>query len=374
MAKKERRQQCYSGIGGQAVLEGVMMRNRNLMAVSVRRPDGEIETAVEECHGIGEKTVWTKIPLLRGVLSFVDSLSLGLKATNFSASFYDEEEEEASDAGSGTPSGDAEEDAAGTSGEREGSGSKSAAQAQKKPKKPKEKKPKTPEQLEREEKFWDAAIMVIALVLAVLIFIALPSFLTGLLDGYIRNDAVMAILEGLIRLGVFLGYMLAISIMKDIRRLYRYHGAEHKCINCIESGRPLTVEYVMRSSRFHKRCGSSFIILVVIISIILFFFIRVDNYAQRLITRILLIPVIAGISFEFLRYAGRHNNIFVDVISAPGVWLQHLTVHEPDESMVEVAIASVEAVFDWRDYLKRTFGYTEEDIDVMIREGEDIGY
>lgn len=354
MAKKERRKQCYSGIGGQAVLEGVMMRNRNLMAVSVRKPDGEIETAVEECHGVGEKTIWAKIPLVRGVLSFVDSLALGLKATNFSASFYDDEEEEGPESGAA---------AAGASG-AEGGGKKEK----------KAKKQKTPEQLEREEKFWDGFTIVVSLVLAVLIFIALPSYLTSLLDGFIRNDAVMAILEGLIRLGVFLAYMVGISIMKDIRRLYCYHGAEHKCINCIEAGRPLTVDNVMRSSRFHKRCGSSFIILVVVISIILFFFIRVDNYAQRLITRLLLIPVIAGISFECLRYAGRHNNVLVDIISAPGVWLQHLTVHEPDESMAEVAIASVEAVFDWRDYLRRTFGYTDEDIDAMIREGENEGY
>ena len=338
-AKSNKKQQCYSGIGGQAVLEGVMMRNRNLMAVSVRKPDGEIETAVEEYHGIGEKTIWTKIPLIRGVLSFVDSLITGLRATNFSASFYEDEEEDAASGG-----------------------------------KEKRKKEKTPEQKEREEKFWDAFTLVLSLVIAVGIFILLPSFLTGLLDSFIRSDALMAILEGVIRLAIFLLYMAGISIMKDIRRLYRYHGAEHKCINCLERGKPLTVRYVMDSSRFHKRCGSSFIILIVIISIILFFFIRVDNYAQRVITRILLIPVIAGISFEFLRYAGRHNNVFVDIISAPGVWLQHLTVKEPDESMVEVAIASVEAVFDWKEYLRRTFGYTDEDIDAIMQDEVERGY
>ena len=329
MAQKKRQQQ-YSGIGGQAVLEGVMMRNKSLMAVAVRKPDGEIEVAVDEFHGIGEKTLWKKIPLIRGVLSFVDSLITGMKALNFSSSFYEDGEDEESGA--------------------------------------KKKKEKTPEQQAREDSIVTGITMVISVILALAIFLALPLFLSSLLEGFIRSDAVMAILEGLIRLGIFLLYMVLITLMPDIKRLYRYHGAEHKCINCIERGAVLTVDNVLESSRFHKRCGSSFIILILIISIILFFFIRVDNYAERLFLRLLLIPVIAGISFEFLRYAGRHSNRFVDIISAPGVWLQHLTTKEPDEAIVEVAISSVEAVFDWRAYLKRTFGYTEQEIDQALEE------
>ncbi len=317
MAKKRRRQH-YSGIGGQAVLEGIMMRNKSQMAVAVRKSTGEIEVGVDEVHGIGERTVWTKIPFVRGVLSFLDSLVIGMKAMEFSSSFLEEDE------------GD---------GER-----------------------KTPEQKAREEKLITGVTIAVALVLAVGLFILLPLFLTRLLDKVIRSEAMMALVEGVLRLAIFLVYMVGISVMKDIRRLYGYHGAEHKCINCIESGKPLTLENVMSSSRFHKRCGSSFIVLVVILSILLFFFIRVDSYGMRILVRLLMVPVIAGISFEFLRYAGRHSNLFVDIISAPGVWLQHLTTKEPDEGMAETAIAAVDAVFDWRTYLKRNFGYTDEEL------------
>lgn len=319
MAKRKRRQR-YSGIGGQAVLEGVMMRNKSQMAVAVRKPNGEIEVGVDEYHGIGEKTVWTRLPLIRGVLSFIDSLITGMKAMNFSSSFYEEDETQSD---------------------------------------------KSPEKKEREEAVMTGITITVSLVLAVGIFVVLPVFLMKLMSGMIRSDAVMAILEGVIRLVIFLIYMIAISAMKDIRRLYGYHGAEHKCINCIESGKPLTVDNVMKSSRFHKRCGSSFIVLILVISVILFFFIRVDSFGMRILVRIALIPLIAGISFEFLRYAGRHNNMFVNIISAPGVWLQHITTKEPDEGMAEVAIASVEAVFDWRAYLKKNFGYTDDDLDVM---------
>lgn len=314
MAKRRKRQR-YSGIGGQAVLEGVMMRNKSQMAVAVRKPDGEIEVGVDEYHGIGEKTIWARLPFVRGILSFLDSLITGMKSMNFSSSFYEEED---------------------TS--------------------------KSPEKKEREEAVMTGITIAISFVLAIGIFIVLPVFLMKLMSGLIRSDAVMAILEGVLRLVIFLVYMLAISAMKDIRRLYGYHGAEHKCINCIESGKPLTVENVMGSSRFHKRCGSSFIVLILVISVILFFFIRVDSYGMRILVRIALIPVIAGISFEFLRYAGRHNNTFVNIISAPGVWLQHITTREPDEQMAEVAIAAVEAVFDWRAYLKKNFGYTDEEL------------
>ena len=317
MAKK-RKKQHYSGIGGQAVLEGVMMRNKSQMAVAVRKSTGEIEVGVDEVHGIGERTVWTKIPFIRGVLSFVDSLVIGMKALEFSSSFLEDETDEDTS--------------------------------------------KTPEQKAREEKLITGVTIAVSLVLAVGLFIVLPLLLTELLDKVVRSDALMALLEGVLRLAIFLLYMVGISVMKDIRRLYGYHGAEHKCINCIESGKPLTVENVMSSTRFHKRCGSSFIVLVVIISIILFFFIRVDGYGMRIVVRLLMVPVIAGVSFEFLRYAGRHNNLFVDIISAPGVWLQHLTTKEPDEGMAEAAMVAVDAVFDWRNYLKRNFGYTDEEL------------
>jgi uncharacterized protein YqhQ len=205
--------------------------------------------------------------------------------------------------------------------------------------------------------------VVISVILAVGLFMLLPFFISDLMGKFIHSASIVALLEGLIRILIFVGYIVAISLMKDIKRLYMYHGAEHKCINCIEKGRPLNVRNVMRSSRQHRRCGTSFMLFVVLVSVIVFFFIRVDNMLLKLIIRLLLIPIIAGISYEIIRLAGRSNNFFVRLISAPGMWLQRLTTKEPDEDMVQVAIASVEAVFDWREYLKETFGYDIIDSD-----------
>ena len=207
------------------------------------------------------------------------------------------------------------------------------------------------------EKLLSGIVTVISIMLAVGIFIVLPYFISSLFESFIRNRSLMAIIEGVIRIALFLLYVWGISAMKDIRRLYQYHGAEHKCINCIEKGRPLTVHNVMRSSRLHKRCGTSFIFFVMLVSIVLFFFIQVDNVAEKEILRILLMPVVAGISYEIIRLAGRTDNVFIKILSAPGMWIQRMTTREPDESMAEVAIASVEAVFDWKKYLQDTFGY-----------------
>ena len=203
--------------------------------------------------------------------------------------------------------------------------------------------------------------VILSVIIAVALFMLLPLFLSDLLGKYIRNASVIAMIEGLIRILIFIGYITGISLMKDIKRLYMYHGAEHKCINCIEKGRPLTVKDVKRSSRLHKRCGTSFLLFVVLVSVVVFFFIRVDNMALKLILRIALVPVIAGISYEIIRLAGRSDNIIVRIISAPGLWMQKLTTKEPDEDMIEVAIASVEAVFNWKAYIKDTFGYEVDD-------------
>ncbi len=312
MAKK--RQTQYSGIGGQAVLEGVMMKNKSKYAVAVRKPDGDIDVQVEEYKGIcGEKT-FAKLPLIRGVFAFIDSLILGMRVTMHSASFYEEDEQEMTKKASESKSDD----------------------------------------------IMMGITVVFAVVLAVALFMLLPFWVSNLLGKYIRNASLIAILEGFFRIVIFVGYIVAISLMKDIRRLYMYHGAEHKCINCIERGRPLTIKNVMRSSRQHKRCGTSFLLFVVLISVIVFFFIRVDNMALKLVLRVLLVPVIAGISYEIIRLAGRSDNMVVRMISAPGMWMQRLTTKEPDEEMVKVAISSVEAVFDWREYLVETFGYENE--------------
>ncbi len=311
----------YSGIGGQAVLEGVMMKNKEAYAVSVRKPDGTIETKRELYKGIGADKALTKLPFIRGVFNFVDSLVLGMQTLTWSASFFEDEE--------------AEETKMDRALDKVSKG--------------------------KGEKLLMGFTVAFSIVLAVAIFIALPFGISLLFQSFVRNQTVLALLEGVVRLAIFLIYVAAIASMKDIRRVYQYHGAEHKCINCVEKGRPLTVKNVMRSSRFHKRCGTSFLLFVILISILLFLFIRLDNPVLRLVVRILLIPVIAGISYEVIRLAGRSDNFLVNLFSRPGLWLQRLTTREPDESMVEVAIASVEAVFDWKAYLSSEFGYEFEE-------------
>ena len=312
-----RRKSRYSGIGGQAVLEGVMMKNKEKYAVAVRKPDGEIEVEVETYQGLAHGSKFKELPFIRGIFNFLDSLILGTRALNYSASFYEEEE------GKETKFDKAMDKMSGGNG----------------------------------EKLLSGIVTVISIMLAVGIFIVLPYFISSLFESFIRNRSLMAIIEGVIRIALFLLYVWGISAMKDIRRLYQYHGAEHKCINCIEKGRPLTVHNVMRSSRLHKRCGTSFIFFVMLVSIVLFLFIQVDNVAEKVILRILLMPVVAGISYEIIRLAGRTDNVFIKILSAPGMWIQRMTTREPDESMAEVAIASVEAVFDWKKYLQDTFGY-----------------
>jgi len=314
-----------SGIGGQAVLEGVMMKNKDTYAVAVRKPDGEIEVDKSEFQGVMHDTVFKKIPFVRGIFNFLDSMILGMRTLTWSVSFFEEDTEEE-----------------------------------------KEEKPSLFQKIfgDRAEDVAMGLTMALSLVLAVAIFMMLPYFISDYLRGYVRNASLTAIIEGAVRILIFVLYVVLISLMKDIHRLYQYHGAEHKCINCIERGRPLTVRNVMRSSRQHKRCGTSFLLFVMFVSVVLFFFIRVENPVYRVLSRILLVPVIAGISYEIIRLAGSSNNIIVRILSAPGLWLQRLTTKEPDESMVEVAIASVEAVFDWKAYLKDEFGYEVSDADL----------
>lgn len=310
----------YSGIGGQAVMEGVMMKNKNRYAVAVRKPDHEIEVMTKEYKGIVPGEIWQKIPLVRGVLSFIDSLVLGMSTLMYSASFFEDEDE-------------AE----------------------------KEKQKDSPEKMKAKENAMMGGTVILSVILAIAIFMILPYYLSVLCSRFIASDMIVAVLEGILRLAIFIGYIVVISKMKEIQRVFMYHGAEHKCINCIERGRELTVKNVRKSSRLHKRCGTSFLLFVMLVSIVLFLFIRVQNPLLRLGLRILLIPVIAGISYELIRLAGRSDNFLVRIISAPGMWLQRLTTKEPDDSMIEVAIASVEAVFDWKSYLKETFGYDVED-------------
>ena len=300
-----------SGIGGQAVMEGIMMKNGDTYAVAVRKPNNEIVVKKDVDHSYQRHEKIRKIPFVRGVFSFIDSLVLGMSTLTFSAEFYEEEEK---------PS-------------------------------------KLDLFLEKlmggfGEKFMKGVTVALSIILAVGIFMIFPFLLAELLKNIIVSDMVLALVEGAIRIGILLGYIWLISRLEDIRRVFRYHGAEHKCINCIENGMELNVENVMKSSKEHKRCGTSFLLIVMLVSIIFFLFIRVDSTWLRMLLRILLIPVIAGVSYEFIQWAGRSESKLANALSKPGMVLQHLTTSEPDESMVEVAIKAVEAVFDWREFLE----------------------
>ncbi len=306
-----------SGIGGQAVMEGIMMRNGSEYSVAVRKENGEIEVKKETYKGVGSKCRLFRLPFIRGIFSFVDSLVLGMKSLNYSASLFMEDGEE-----------------------------------------------EEPGRFEKwlQKKFGDKAekvimdlTMVISIILAMGIFMVFPTWVSTLMKPLLGNGIWMALFEGVLRIAIFIAYVGLISLMPDIKRTYMYHGAEHKCINCIEHGLPLTVENVMKSSKEHKRCGTSFLLIVMVISILFFLVIRPETLWLRLVSRILLIPVIAGVSFEFLRLAGNSDNPVVNLLSKPGLMLQGLTTKEPDEKMAEVAICAVEAVFDWKAYEEANF-------------------
>lgn len=288
-----------SGIGGQAVLEGVMMKNRDKYAVAIRTSKGEITVDTKPCKSMAEKNVIFRLPILRGVVAFIESLYIGVKTLTYSSEFLEEEEEE---------------------------------------------------NQSQNEAVFTILTVLLSVILAVGLFMILPLFLSELFRRQVHNTTLLAVIEGVIRILLFIGYVLVISQMKDIRRVFMYHGAEHKTINCVESGKKLTVENVRGQSKHHKRCGTSFMLFVMIISVLFFIIIHVENIWLRMVYRLLLVPVIAGVSYEFIRLAGSTDNKVVAFLSKPGMWLQALTTKEPDDDMIEVAIASVEAVFDWKTY------------------------
>lgn len=294
----------YATIGGQAVIEGVMMRNGNDYAVAVRKPDQTIEVKKDQFIGLNVRWHTKKIPIIRGVLSFIDSLVLGMSTLTYSASFFEDEEE-----------AEKEKDKDGKS---------------------------------------DAVFMgltvALSVVIAVVLFMLTPFFISSLFGKVIKSPMTLAVIEGLIRIAIFFIYIVAISQMKDIQRVFMYHGAEHKTINCIEHGAELTPENAAKYSRLHKRCGTSFLLIVMVVSIICFMFIRVDNMALKIVLRVILVPVIAGVSFEIIQWAGRSESCLVNIVSKPGLMLQKLTTREPDLEMLEVAIASIEAIYDWRQF------------------------
>ena len=315
---------AYSGIGGQAVMEGVMMRNKDLYAVAVRKPDGEIVVKKAEYKGVIKSDTPYKIPVIRGVLSFIDSLVLGLSTLNYSSDIYIQSEE--------TEKEDGEKP------ESEEAGKKAS------------------------DVLLSTVITVVAIILALGLFMVLPYLASLIFRPLTGEGIVLSLIEGVIRMLIFIGYILLISRMEDIRRVFMYHGAEHKCINCIEAGLPLTVDNVRRASREHRRCGTSFLLYVMLISIIFFAFIQTDDRILKVVLRVVLIPIIAGVSYEFIRLAGRSENPVVRLVSRPGLWLQKLTTREPDDEMIKVGIRSVDEVFDWEGFLKENFaGGSRED-------------
>lgn len=311
--KKKNETSCHiTSIGGQAVIEGVMMRGPKESAIAVRKPDGEIIVEKKPINSFVAKFKINKIPLIRGAFSFVESLIEGTKALMFSAEFFDIEEDDTKQ----------------------------------------KKEEMTEEELKKlekkEKKTLSVAIyfsVVIALVFSVGVFMLLPAAIIEGIRHFIElNQVVVSLFEGILRILIFLGYVIAVSRMEDIKRVFQYHGAEHKTIFCYEAGEELTVENVKKQKRLHPRCGTSFLIFVMIVSIILFSFISAENAVMRVLIRLLLLPVVAGISYELIKFAGRHSGPVVDFISAPGMWLQKITTNEPDDSQIEVAIEAMKAV------------------------------
>lgn len=290
-------------IGGQALIEGIMMQGPDKRSIVVRGPEGLV-TKVEP---LKKRTGVAKWPLIRGVVNFASSMVSGVKALMYSAEFFPEEEEDAQ------PS-------------------------------------KFEQWLEKKlgsEKLEKAVVsfsVFLGVLFSVGLFFLLPTLLSGIFDRWIHNAVVRSLIEGVIRIAIFMGYMILISRMKDMKRVFSYHGAEHKTIFCYEHGKPLTVENVRTESRFHPRCGTSFLLVVVVVSILVNSVVTLTNSFARMGAHLLLLPVVVGISYEINLWCGRHDNWLSAALSAPGKWLQHMTTNEPDDSMIECAIRAMELV------------------------------
>ncbi len=285
-------------VGGAAVIEGVMMKGAEDVAVAVRKPDGEIIINKEKLKG--NRKVISKIPVLRGIYAFIDSMVLSVKALMYSAEFMEEEEEE------------------------------------------KNKKPSKFDEFLGNNIIWIS--VVISITFSVGLFILLPTVIVDVFKRFTTNNLALNGIEGIVRIAIFLSYILAVSKMKDIRRVFEYHGAEHKTIFCYEHGDELTVENVRKFGRLHPRCGTSFLFIVMIVSILLFSMFSWSGVLMRLLVRIVFIPVVAGISYEIIKWAGKSQSKLSCIVSAPGMWLQKLTTREPDDKQIEVAIEALKNV------------------------------
>lgn len=361
-----------SGIGGQAVMEGVMMRNKDKYAVAVRKTDKNIVIKTQEWKSISEKLPFLGWPFIRGSVNLIESMIVGMRTLSYSAEFFDEEEPKKDD-------GNAEQkNAEQKDTEQKNAEKKSAGQKESEKEAAGQKTPAKGKSGEKSEGGLTPAMIagtvMVSLLLTIALFVFLPlvvsEFFTGLLG--IENSAFLSsLLEGVVRICIFIGYVALISLMPEIKRVFCYHGAEHKTINCIEHGLPLTVENARMSSKEHKRCGTSFMIIVMVISILVLSVAnvlitplcadmgRILKVLVRFGIRLLLLPVVAGFSYEFLKLAGRSESRLVNILSRPGMWMQALTTKEPDDEMLAVAIASVEAVFDWQSFLQGETGAKE---------------
>ncbi len=297
-------------LGGQAVIEGVMMKGKDSYSVAVRRPDKKIQVKLQTYQTFGDRHGLSKIPFVRGVVNFVESLVIGMNTLDYSSSFYQEEEEES-------------------------------------------KADKMIKNIfkEKAESVIVGITVLFSVIIALVLFMFLPAGIAEFIGKWVESRVLLSLIEGVIRLVLFLIYVVLISQMEDIKRVFMYHGAEHKTINCYESGEELTPSNVANHSRYHKRCGTSFLFIVMVISILIFMLITAEQMWMRFLLRLLLIPVVAGISYEFIRFAGRSDNVLVNILSKPGMWIQKLTTKEPDEEMIQVAIISVGAVVNGQAYV-----------------------
>lgn len=319
----------YSAVGGQALIEGVMMKGKEDVAIAVRKPDGDITLKMEKPSKI-EKSFILKIPILRGSIALIASMIVGIKSLSYSAQFYAEMEEDY--------------------------------------------EPKGFEKFlydklgDKAEDVMVAFSMVFALVMAFALFGALPTLLINTTKNFVSNQQLLSFFEGSLKILMFIAYVLVISRMKDIRRVFEYHGAEHKVIHCLESGEDLTVENARKFTTLHPRCGTSFLIIVFVISIIIFSFISWSNLLVRIALKLILLPVVAGISYEIIKIAGKSDSAIVKAISYPGLMMQKLTTREPDDKQLEVALAAMVAVLNEEQKSSKHI----EDIKVIIDRGAEV--
>lgn len=374
-----------SGVGGMAVIEGVMMKNKEEYAVAIRKPNNEIVIEKDTHKSIADKVKLFKLPIFRGMLAFVDSMVMGIKILNISANYLEDEEIEISedqkeeiDSSKGKKSKDKnnkdednkveikavkqEDNKKATTLETNGKLNHAGNKEEEAHSDNKDLNLIELEENKSENKESNALLMAsavfVSIIISVTLFMVTPVLISSLFTKIIDHKVLLSLLEGLIRIAIFILYVTFASQMKEIKRVFMYHGAEHKTINCIENGFDLTLENVRWQSKQHKRCGTSFMFLVMFISLVFFIFLPKMDILMRILSRVLLVPIIAGISYEFIRLAGKSENIIVDIISKPGMWIQNITTKEPDDAMIEVAISSVEAVFDWKSFMETSV--TEE--------------